>query len=211
MKIMSQKWRMDTLQGVVDADKISAFFILSRILWTQDFVFNSTNFFSIPELFQSMFVFVGVSSSSTKMYLRFCSKLTTFGVNIVFVSSKRRADTLLVWYSQALHVIVWFFVKRNFVCESKFSWWLSRVGVSFLFNDFAIKHIVWKLKIETVSWEKSVFFQISWFKISICIWLYFWMLHCHASHNQIKYLVCSGLNNWDNQNVLLFLNQLYLI
>ncbi len=48
------------------------------------FFFNSTNFFSVSELFQSIFVFVRVSSSGTKVFTLFdCSMLTTFGINIV--------------------------------------------------------------------------------------------------------------------------------
>ena len=34
-----------------------------------------------------------------------------------------------VWYSQDAARYCWVFVKRNFACESKFSWWLSQLVV----------------------------------------------------------------------------------
>ena len=73
-----------------------------------------------------------------------------------------------MWYSQDSACYCWVFVKRNFVCESKFSWWLFQLVVMsrFLLKDFALNTSLFG---ETV-FEKSQVFNLSRFKISICIW-----------------------------------------
>ncbi len=86
----------------------------------------------------------------------FCRLLTMFGFNIVR-------------YSQALHVIVWF-IKHNFVCVSKFSWWLSqlRFGVSFCLTTLPHSTYCFNSKLRLC--VRKVCFRTSSFKISICIW-----------------------------------------
>ncbi len=121
VKIMSQKWRIDTLCGVVGDDKIKAF--LSIILGIGDYEFSS-----VLELIPKYVCICQGIIFECKMYFTlFCSTLTTFGVNIVFISSKKMSKHIADRVRLCMLLLV-FVVKRNFVCESKFSWWLSRVG-----------------------------------------------------------------------------------
>ena len=60
------------------------------------------------------------------------------------------------------------FVKRNFVCESKFSWWLFQLVV---LSRFCLKTLPLNTPLfEETVFEKSQVFNLSRFKISICIW-----------------------------------------
>ena len=120
MKIMSQTWRMDTFWGVVGDDKIKAF--LSIILRIRDpqfyeFLFPYRNFF------QSMFcVCLGIIFGYKNVFHTFCSTLTTFGLNIVFVSSKKTNRHIGVcdeaWFSLyrcVLLLTVILFANQNFL------------------------------------------------------------------------------------------------
>jgi hypothetical protein len=60
------------------------------------------------------------------------------------------------------------FVKRNFVCESKFSWWLFQLVVV---SRFCLKTLPLNTPLfEETVFEKSQVYNLSRFKISICIW-----------------------------------------
>ena len=90
-------------------------------------------------------------------------------------------DTISGDIVKTLHVIVGF-VKRNFVCESKFSWWLFQLVV---LSRFCLKTLPLNTPLfEETVFEKSQVFNLSRFKISICIWWCF---------------LCSGSNIWDDR------------
>jgi hypothetical protein len=88
----------------------------------------------------------------------FCSTLITLGVNIMLPRHPQIEHIVICVISQDSACYYWVFVKRNFVCESKFSWWLSRLrfGVSFCLNDFAISTCCWKSKMRRYV-RKSLF------------------------------------------------------
>jgi hypothetical protein len=75
------------------------------------------------------------------------------------VSTSYCSHIVIVWYSQDSARYCWVFVKRNFVCESKFSWWLFNwLYCLILLNDFAFKHIFnFKVALRESVWEKLSF------------------------------------------------------
>ena len=131
----------------------------------------------------------GVSSSSTActFTLFFCSTLITFGFNIMWPRAIRSRHNI-GWYSQDSARYCWVFVKRNFVCESKFSWWLFSIGcsVSFCLKTLPLNTPLFE---ETV-FEKSQVFNLSRFKIGNCVW---WCFVRVRTFEITEWIVCSVL------------------
>jgi hypothetical protein len=116
--IMSRKmWRMSTFQCC---------------MWWQDQNFDElesqhwSNLVIIYKL-QSVWAYYlryHLPSTACTFTLFFAVRLSRLVLTLCNPRAIRSRHMLSVWFGQDSACYCWVFVKRNFVCESKFSWWL---------------------------------------------------------------------------------------
>ena len=134
---------------------------------------------------------VSISSTACTFYAFFCSTLITFGFNIMLPRQPKVEHIVIcVILVKTLHVIVGFFVKRSFVCESKFSWWLFQLVVV---SRFCLKTLPLNTSLSGSGdkcLRKVEFLILVDSKISICIW---WRFVRVRTFEITEWIVCSVL------------------